>query len=197
MRESGEYLQIFCLQQGRKYQFVSTGIEHLNITELVIYLNTLSCASKETLMHRVNSHCHIVALWVPVTVRASRLGRIGLGFYPSLLTIFLYHGTPTLATHLQGNTVGIGTVGCMTIKASAWHNGLCKDGSLIKITEITLVDADIAPHLVAWFYTAIGQSPFVQIIFAYIDIKVIILCPLAVFLHTNREGDFSTSVLLG
>ena len=163
----------------------------------MIHLNALTCSRKETLMHGVHSHGHIIAIRVPVTIRASRLCRVRLRLHPRLLTILLYHGSPTLATHLQGDTVGVGAIGCMTVEATTGHNRLCQDSIFIKGMDIPLVYTDIATHLIARFDTTVGQTPIIKRVLTDTNREILILFPLSFFLHTNGNGQFAPDVLFG
>ena len=194
-REGREDLQIVRKQQWREDQFVATGIEHLHIAEPMVHLNTLASTREETLMHGVHGHGHIVALGMPVAIRTCRSGDVGLRLYPRLMTVFLNHRTATLTTHLQSDTIGIRAVGRMAVETTAWHHGLRQDSVFIKGMDIPLVDADIASHLIARLDTAIGQSPVVEALAADENRKVLVLCPLAVFLHADRHRQLSALVL--
>ena len=147
-------------------------------------------------MHGVHSHRYIVALRMPVAVRASRFGRIRFRFHPSLPAVFLNHRAPTLTTHLEGDTVGIRMISCMTIETTSWHHRFRQDGVLIEGAQFALIDADIATYLIARFDATIGQSPFIKTIVADKDIKIVILCPMTITFYSNCEGNLTALVLL-
>ena len=161
----------------------------------MIDLDALSCASKESLMHGIHSQGHIVALRMPVAVRACRLCGVGLCLHPHLMTIFLNHRTTTLTTHLHRQTIRIGAVSCVAVETTSWYNGLCDNGIFIKRTKFALIDAYITTHLIAWFDTTIGKSPVIKTSLTYKDIKVFILGPLPIFLRADSHGQLATLIL--
>ena len=161
----------------------------------MIDLYALACSCEEALMHGVHSHRHIVASGMPVAIRACRLGKISLRLYPLLLAVFLDHRSPTLTTHLQGNTVGIRPIGCMAVETSSRYHRLRQDSILIEGMYIALIDADVATHFIAGFDTPIGEPPLVETVFADKDIKVVILRPMPVGLDTDGECNLTALVL--
>ena len=148
-------------------------------------------------MHGVHGHRHIVAGRMPVAVRACRLRGIGLCLYPRLLAVFLDHRAPAFASHLQGDTVGVCAVGRMAVEATTGYNALRQEGILIEGVDISLIDADVASHLIAGLDTTIGQPPVVEAVFAHKDSEVLILRPLTVFLYTDRHREFASLILFG
>ena len=161
----------------------------------MIDLDALTSTGKETLMHGVHGHRHIIAIRMPVAIRTSRPCDIGLRLYPLLLTVLLDHRASTFSSHLQGDTVGVRAVGCMAVKATAWYDGLCQNSIFIEGVDVSLIDADVAPHLIAGLDATIGQAPVVESVFAHEDRKVLISRPLTVFLHADCHFKLSSLVL--
>ena len=60
----------------------------------------------------------------------------------------------------------------------------------------SLIDAYVAPHLVARLDPAIGYAPIIEGGFTDKDLKVVILPPMSIRLDTNRECNLATTVLL-
>ena len=161
----------------------------------MIHLYPLARSCEETLMHGVHGQSHIVALRMPIAIRAGSLRGVRLCLHPSLTTVFLYQRAASLTTHLHRDTVGVRAVGCMAVEATAWHDRLRQDGIFLEGVQVALVDADVAAHLIAWLDAAIGQSPLVEPVLTDEDVKVLILSPFSVLLDADGQGDFSALIL--
>ena len=88
-------------------------------------------------------------------------------------------------------------VGRVAVETAARQDVLRQYGRLFEAMDITLIDTDVATHLVAGLDAAIGQSVVAEGIAAHRHREVLVLRPLPVLLHADREGERSATVLCG
>ena len=134
---------------------------------------------------------------MPITVGACRLRRVRLCLHPGLVSVLLDQRPSPLASHLQGETVRMGPIGRMTIKAPAWNRRLRQDGILVESTQAALINADVTTYLIARFDATIGQPPLIECIRTYYHLKILVLPPLPVFFLTHGKYQLTAFVLLG
>ena len=196
-REGREYLQVCRRHQlWCQYQLVGADIQDYDVTELVVGLDALSLAHKEALMHRVGGVGAVVARGMPVGIGACCLRRVGLGVEPSLPSVGqLHQRASTLTAYLQRQLARVSTIRSMAVEATAWYCGFPHDSIFVKRMDVALVDANVAPHLVAWSYATVGDSVFVHRIGAYIDYKVLVLQPLAILSGADGQRQPASLVL--
>ena len=99
-----------------------------------------------------------------------------------------------IATHMEGKLIRIGSICCMTIETGTRCCGILKDSSLLKVTQVALIDAQLAIHLIARGDATIGQTPVVQFVWADMDIEILILEPFTIFQYIHRDSEFSTLI---
>ena len=132
---------------------------------------------------------------MPVRVTGIGHGTVCLGRQISLFTILVYQGSAVLTTNLHIKGVGISTIGHMTVHTLTWHHTFGQNSRLIETMYVTLIDTNVAPHLITRCDTAISYAIFIKTIFADNHFKVLILQPLTALLHTDRKRQFATGVL--
>ena len=112
------------------------------------------------------------------------------------MTVLLNHRTTTLTTHLNRQTIRIGAVSCMTVKATSRNNGLCDNSIFTKGTKFPLIDSYVTSYFIARFDTTIGKSPVIKTGLTYKYIKIFVLGPLSIFLYANCHRQLTTLILL-
>ena len=98
---------------------------------------------------------------MPVAVAEVRLGAVGLGVKPRLVAILLDERAAFRSSHMEQELVCAATVGGVAVHALSRHRRLLQDGKLAETVEVTLVNADVAAHLVAWGDAAVGEAEVV------------------------------------
>ena len=99
-----------------------------------------------------------------------------------------------VTTYMEGKLIRIGSVCRMTVKAGTRRCGILKDCRFLKVTQVALIDAQLAIHLIAWSNATISQAPVVKSVWADIDIEILILEPFTIFQYIHRDSEFSTLI---
>ena len=100
-----------------------------------------------------------------------------------------------VTTHMEGKLIGIGSVCRMTVEAGTRRCRILKDCRFLEITQVALIDAQLAIHFITWSYTTISQAPVIKSIWTDMDIEVLILRPVTLLFHINSNFQISTSIL--
>ena len=90
-----------------------------------------------------------------------------------------------VTTHMEGKLIGIGSVCRMTVETGTRRCGILKDCRFLEITQVALIDAQLAIHLIARSYATIGQAPVLQFVWADMDIEVLIFEPFTIFQYIH------------
>ena len=163
----------------------------------MVHLDALSGTHIERLVHGVGGIDAVVAAGMPGGIASGRLGAVGLGVEPLLHAVFLYEGAAVLTAYLQGDAVGVVLPCRVAVHAASGHGHLGEEGELVERVDVALVDTDVAAHLIAGRYAAVGESVVVEGILAHLDVEIVVLHPLAVFFGAYRQYEVSALVLFG
>ena len=136
----------------------------------------------------------ILARRMPVRINHRTLQGIILSLQPLPLSVLRNQGSTMVATHMEGKLIGIGSVCRMTIETGTRCCGILKDCRFLKVTQVALIDAQLAIHLITRGNTTISKSPVVQLVWADIYIEVLILEPFTIFQYKHRDGEFSALI---
>ena len=90
-----------------------------------------------------------------------------------------------VTTHMEGKLIGIGSVCRMTVETGTRRCGILKDCRFLKVTQVALIDAQLAIHFIAWSYATVSKSPVLQFVWADMDIEVLIFEPFTIFQYIH------------
>ena len=90
-----------------------------------------------------------------------------------------------VTTHMEGKLVRIGSVCRMTVETGTRCCRIFKDSRFLEITQVALIDAQLAIHLITRGNTTISQAPVLQFVWADMDIEVLILEPFTIFQYIH------------
>ena len=137
----------------------------------------------------------ILARWMPIRINHRTLQGIILRLQPLPLAVLRNQGSTMVTTHMEGKLVRIGSVCRMTIETGTWCCGILKDCRFLKVTQVALIDAQFAIHLITRSDATISHPPVIKSVWTDMDIEVLILRPVTLLFHINSNFQISTPIL--
>ena len=133
---------------------------------------------------------------MPIWIDHSATQHVVDGFQQFVLAACVKQSCAITTSNVQDVLVRIGTIGRVAVDAHSLVGMIVEQGGFLERTELTLIDAHQAEHLVAWGNTTIGDSPIGEIGFGNVDAEVAIALPLSILSGTDGHIKLPTSVLL-
>ena len=167
-------------------EHIGREIEHL-YPLIPLHVESLSCL--------VGREGTIVTAWMPVGIDHRTTQQVVLCLQPLAFTLCLNHGGTMGTTDMEHEMAGVCTVRHMAVKTLSRHLRIIKDGCLVKIRQVTLIESHMTIDLIARSNTAVCDAPLIQGIGTDKDLKVLVLQPSSVLADTDSNGQLTTFVL--
>ena len=150
---------VFRHQERIQYQFMGCRLINEDIRCLVENFNSLILHGMETLMGGIGAISTILARWMPIRINHRTLQGIILRLQPLPLAVLRNQGCAMVTTHMEGKLIGIGSVCRMTVEAGTRCCRILKDCRFLKVTQVALIDAQLAIHLITRSNATVSQAP--------------------------------------
>ena len=188
-------VMVFRHQERIQNQFMGCRLINKDIRCLVEDFDAFILYGMETLMSGIGTIGAIRARRMPVRINHRTLQGIILRLQPLPLAVLRNQGCTMVTTHMEGKLIWIGSICCMTIETGTRRSCILKDCSFLKVTQVALIDAQLAIHLITRSNATVSQSPVVQLVWADMNIEVLILRPVTILFHINGNFQISAPIL--
>ena len=145
-------------EQGREQQFILINIVHLKVGGLVEYLDAVAAGTVEKLPRGVGGLGDIAARGMPGGIDAETDGLICLGIVGGEGTAVMAQQRGTVrAADVEAHVGRVAAVEAVAVAASLKLR-IFYQRTLLERGQVALIDAHLAPHLIAWLNKTIAET---------------------------------------
>ena len=182
------------LEQWRQQQIVALHVIDLQVGGGVEDLDAVPARAVEQLVRGVGGIGDVASRRVPVGIDTETEGLVGLSVVGGDGSVVLPQQRGTVrSADMQAHVLGIGAVEAVAVDA-ALELGVLDQRPLLEGGQVALVDAHLAPHLIAGLYQAVAEA-VVDAVGTDIDGKRTVGMPAVFVFRRNHNAERVPAVL--